>query len=354
MDDFSKNPYLSIVIASRNDEHGGNPLQRTQVAFNGIFEHLETHRIESELILVDWNPPMDRPLLKDVIKWPKYLKYCTIRYLVVPHSIHQLYKNHRKILLHTVIAINCGIKRARGQFILPGVIDLLYSEELISFIASRKLDENERYRVDRYDVNKAVVNLKTLKEQLDYSEKNVLRINAHLHSEIQNGLPELHTNACGDFQLMSRKFWRILRGYREADIATAHVDSLLSYASYAIGVKEVFLPSPMRIYHIEHTGKFIDRKPNTYLPFEKWLSLPFISPRFSRKMITFISIVLIKLGYKRKAKFNGVPVLGYDEYLEICRDMVSKKRSYIFNDENWGLGNIVLEDTVISKAEWDK
>ena len=55
------NPYLSIVITSRNDEHGYNALQRMQVSLSGLLEQLEKHKIESELILVDWNRPADRP-----------------------------------------------------------------------------------------------------------------------------------------------------------------------------------------------------------------------------------------------------------------------------------------------------
>ena len=65
---LSETPYLSIVIASRNDEHGGNALPRMQVALNGLLDQLERYRIESELILVDWNPPTDKPWLKDIIK----------------------------------------------------------------------------------------------------------------------------------------------------------------------------------------------------------------------------------------------------------------------------------------------
>ena len=63
--DKDENPYLSIVICSRNDNHGGNMLRRMQVSISGLLEQLEKHRIESELILVDWNPPADKPLLKE-------------------------------------------------------------------------------------------------------------------------------------------------------------------------------------------------------------------------------------------------------------------------------------------------
>ena len=349
-----KNPYLSIVITSRNDEHGGNMLQRMQVSLSGLLEQLEKHRIESELILVDWNPPADKTLLKDVLKWPEGLRYCTIRGIVVPPSIHQKYEYSNKIPMIAVAAVNCGIRRARGQFILPGVIDLLYSDELMSYIASRGLKGDERYRIDRYDVDRNVVQNDTLKKQLTYCQKNIIRINSHSHVSTKNGLPDLHTNACGDFQLMSNHYWYLLRGYREADIIAAHVDGLLSYASYAAEVREVVLKDPMRLYHIDHDSKFNDRIERAKLPLEDRLSFPFLPAWLNNKIIALYRMFMVFIGYKIKSSVYGIPTLSITEYRKMCRDIVAGRRSYIFNDENWGLGQESLEEFVISTAVWDK
>jgi len=351
MSNLRENPYLSIVITSRNDDHGGNMLQRMQVSLSGLLEQLEKRKVESELILVEWNPPADRPLLKDVLKWPSGLMYCTIRVIVVSPSIHQRYKYHDKSPMHAVVAINCGIRRARGQFILPGVIDLLYSDELISYIASKSLRSDERYRVDRCDVDRNVVQNNALKEQLDFCKQNIIRIYSPSSSDAESDFPELHTNACGDFQLMSRHYWHLLRGYREADIIAAHVDGLLSYASYVAGVQEVVLNNPMRIFHIDHDDKFNDRIKRIRPRFENWLSLPFVPAWFSNKIIALYRMFM---GYRMKSSVYGVPTLDYTEYRKMCRDIVAGKRSYIFNDENWGLGQESLEEFVISTADWDK
>jgi len=348
---------LSIVITSRNDEHGGNMLQRMQVALSGLLQQLEKHRIESELILVDWNPPADKPPLKDTIKWPDKLRYCTIRVIIVPSSIHQRYEYSDKLAMNAVVAVNSGIRRARGQFVLPGVIDLLYSDELMSYIASKGLSEDERYRVDRCDVNRNVIQYDTLKEQLGYCKKNIIQINAQTPHIIQRalyrGLPNLHTNACGDFQLMSRHYWHLLRGYREADIIAAHVDSLLAYASYVAGVREVVLKSPMRIYHIDHDDKFNDRIKRT-APLDGWLSFPFIPVRFRKKMMLPYYTLMGLMDYKIKSSVHGVPTIGDTEFRKMCKDIVAGRRSYIFNDENWGLGQESLEELVIDTADWDK
>lgn len=359
MSNLRENPYLSIVMSSRNDDHGGNLLQRSQVSLSGLLEQLEKHRIKSELILVDWNPPADKPLLKDVLKWPDKLRYCTIRVIVVPPSIHQRYEGSDKIPMIREVATNCGVRRARGQFILPGAIDLLYSDELMSYIASKGLRRDEEYRVDRYDVDRNVVQYDTLKEQLDYCQKNIIFIKAHTTKPrrrlpwIRNDLPDLHTSAAGDFQLMSRHYWHLLRGYSEAHIF-AYGDGLFCYTAYAAGVKEVILNEPMRLYHIDHDGKFTDKIKESALPFENWLSLPFLPTWFRKKIMALYRVFLRLIGYKFKSSVYGIPTLDYTEYRKMARDMVAGKRSYIFNDENWGLGQESLEEFVISTADWDK
>ncbi|HEX7294596.1 MAG TPA: hypothetical protein VF251_02510, partial [Pyrinomonadaceae bacterium] len=54
-------PYLSVVAASRNDDHGGDPLIRTQIFLNNFARQCEKYRLSAELILIDWNPVADRP-----------------------------------------------------------------------------------------------------------------------------------------------------------------------------------------------------------------------------------------------------------------------------------------------------
>jgi hypothetical protein len=228
----------------------------------------------------------------------------------------------------------------------------------MAYIAAKSLREDARYRVDRCDVDRKAIQYDTLKEQLECSKKNIIRINARQpqkHRWLRRNLPDLHTNACGDFQLMSRHNWHVLRGYREADIVAAHVDGLLSYASYTAGLQEVVLKDPMRIYHIDHADKFNDRiKTRTSPPSEGWLSLPFLPAGFNRRLWTLYLMIVTSMDYKTKASVHGVPTLDHTTYQEICRDIVAGKRPYIFNDENWGLGQESLEEFIINAADWDK
>lgn len=347
-------PYLSIIISSRNDDHGGNMLRRLHVSLNSMAEQLEKFCIESEIIFVEWNPPTDKPSMKEVVQWPTGLNYCTIRFIEVSPSIHQRYASHDKIPIHATVAVNSGIKRARGKFILPGTMDNLYPDEVMSFIASKKLCNNHRYRVDRCNVDRKVLELNSLKEQMGFCKQNILqrdyfRINTTM--EADKTFPQLHTNACGDFQLMSRDCWHILRGYREADIPAAHVDSLLSYASYAAGVNEIILNDPMCVYHIDHDNKFNERINTNQSHFLVWVA-SYLMPGVIRRNLAFIYSKFADKIIRSEAK--GVPTLSYWEYLKYCRNMVSGRRSYVFNDEGWGLGEEKLPETIISAAKWDQ
>ena len=74
------------------------------------------------------------------------------------------------------------------------------------------------------------------------------------HVKRQMGLEKtiLHTNACGDFTLLSKKDWDSLKAYPEWALYSWHIDSIVIYQAYHNGIKMVNLDPSYRIYHIEH------------------------------------------------------------------------------------------------------
>ena len=127
-------PYLSLVTASRNDDHGGDPLRRTQIFVNCFARQCEKHRIPAELILVDWNPVAGRPGLASVLQLPAGTSYCTARVITVPPGLHARVKYAEKLPFFQMIAKNAGIRRARGRFVLATNIDIIFSDELMAYI----------------------------------------------------------------------------------------------------------------------------------------------------------------------------------------------------------------------------
>lgn len=64
----------------------------------------------------------------------------------------------------------------------------------------------------------------------------------------------LHTNASGDFTLMSKDGWLRSEGYAELEMYSMHIDGLQLYRAYYCGLREKKLREP--VYHIEHGGGF--------------------------------------------------------------------------------------------------
>ena len=260
---FDGNKYfLSIIATARNDNHGGDLLRRMRIFVNGVLAQSEKYRLPVELILVEWNPPLDRPRLAQALSWPEEHPFITVRFIEVLPEIHSGYNHATNLPLYQMIAKNVGIRRARGEYVLATNVDILFSDELFAFFASRELEKQKIYRVDRCDVNTNVPLNVTVEEQLEYCKKNVIRVNCKFgtfknYAEIKkvndSKYIPLHTNACGDFQLMHREHWLQLQGYPEFDTYSMHLDSFLEFTAFYSGIEEVELENSYRIYHIEHS-----------------------------------------------------------------------------------------------------
>jgi hypothetical protein len=170
-------PYLSAVVTSRNDDHGGNLLSRMQVFAGAFIEQCRRHDLAAELIVVEWNPPPDRPSLADALRWPQDFGPCRVRLIRVAPEIHGRLHHAEALPLFQMIAKNAGIRRARGRFVLATNIDILFSDELMRFLGSGALDPGRMYRIDRHDVMPDVPVDAMVEEQLAYCERHLLRVN---------------------------------------------------------------------------------------------------------------------------------------------------------------------------------
>ncbi len=170
-------PYLSVVVTTRNDDHGGNLLERTQTFVNALLAQCEFHALPTELIVVEWNPPGERRRLAEMIQWPRPNRYCEVRVVEVPGEVHARYRHSHALPLYQMIAKNAGIRRAIGEFVLATNIDILFSDELMRFIADRRLKRGKMYRVDRYDVMSDVPVDASVEERLAYCSSHLIRVN---------------------------------------------------------------------------------------------------------------------------------------------------------------------------------
>lgn len=149
MDDY----YISFVVATRNDDHGGNMDMKNQFFIDKWAYVTSKFNLSCELIIIDWNPLNEKEDLKNTIKYPQINPNQSIRVIKVPEKFHREYKTSKQLNFYQMQAKNVGIRRAKGKFILCTNIDIIFSEEMIKYLSKKELDENKVYRTDRYDID---------------------------------------------------------------------------------------------------------------------------------------------------------------------------------------------------------
>jgi hypothetical protein len=111
--------------------------------------------------------------------------------------------------------------------------------------------------------------------------------------------PKLHTNACGDFQLISKKTFINLSGYYEYDGYSFHIDSILMWKAYFMGYK--FKDLKFKIFHINHTEGYTNS--NELFKNLKKKDINYIS---NNKLIRIINNLKKNMNYLNNAKFGLV------------------------------------------------
>jgi hypothetical protein len=364
---MTSRPRYSFVATSRNDDHGGDILRRTQSWVTRLAEQCERHEVPCELVLVDWNPPKSRAPLSDVLAWPRGSEWFSARVLVVPPKLHRELRYSGRLPMFQMIAKNVGIRRALGEFIIATNVDIIFSDEMFCWLKTDEAKEGRLYRSDRWDIPNEIQlerdidgllrrareeairrNLRdgtyvrrdgcfvnTTQTQFDFSFYNPLKHKIDdLQYLIEGGSPDLaeialklreilttmpqlrdnffipllHTNGCGDFTMLSRFDWFALRGYPEWNIFSWAIDSILIFQAHFNGIKIEELPAHVTHYHIEHdygSGWTPEGSSNLWA-------------RLDQRGITYIS---------------------YDDFTEITKELqgnASEGRFTLYNELSWG------------------
>ena len=323
-------PYLSIVVAARNDQYGGDFLGRMDRFLNVLFGIGRRLRLDAELIVVEWNPPPNRPRLSSAIEWERYRRRFPVRIIEVPAEVHTRFENSDVMPIHEYIAKNTGVRRSQGQFVLSTNPDLLYSKPLLRFLAELNLSETSFYRVDRLDIREPLPS-GSPEKQLRFCARHVWRVNTRGTSVVldpqiahasrwrrphpvqvapkpldptASAASRYHTNAAGDFLLMHRERWEQLHGYPEFP-TSGHTDGYLCIAAAASGLTEVALPTELCVYHQEH-----DR------------AIDWWDTSTATRPITRLEI-----------------------FEQDAHEMLTRRQPKLVNDANWGLGDVSLIET---------
>jgi len=122
----------------------------------------------------------------------------------------------------------------------------------------------------------------------------------------------LHTNASGDFTLMSADDWLRTKGYVEFEMYSMHIDGLILYSAHYSGIYERFLPFP--VYHVEHGGGF----------------------RPEAKSINSLESELLE---------REIPQITNDELVAYIVEMYTENAPLDVNRADWGFADSQLRET---------
>jgi hypothetical protein len=143
------NIYLTIVAASRNDNHGNNLDERTNLFIKSLAENCKKYKIQTELLLVEWNQIPNTKTLNDRLNLISN-EFLNSKIIIVNKDHHSKLPNSDRLQFFQMIAKNVGIRRASGKFILATNIDVIINQKLYEFISQKKLKEKTIYRCDRH------------------------------------------------------------------------------------------------------------------------------------------------------------------------------------------------------------
>ena len=240
-------PFLSIVVTGRNDGYGGDFNARFARALRFNHEHLTAAGVPHDVLLVEWAPPADRPLLVDALRdlYPASAEPW-LRTWIVDRQYHEAYALNPRLSYLEFIAKNAGIRRSRGAFLLVTNTDIYLSRGVVDTLAQRALEPGVLYRATRTDVK-----LGTDESHIDW---NALE-DARNHVTYKTIQPPLYAGGTGDFMLMDRASLHALRGFNEIyRLVRVGVDINFAVKAYASGYRIADIGAP--VYHTNHVGSF--------------------------------------------------------------------------------------------------
>ena len=219
-------PKISIALFGRNDNYGKKYLEKFEYSIRSIQRSLEG--IDYEIVLLDYNPPKDKPRLSECFPNSKYPR---IKHVVFSHEDHlEFIESHikakaklldndgKKILAKEIykidfiiaFAMNLSIKYSSGDYVLSTGTDNIFPIQFGEFI--NKLEPNILYRTWMYRIHN---NIKKIKEvpfgKFDEIKKQTIvkKVVFKFHQKRSGTI----WSSAGNFLLMDKNSWNEVGGY---------------------------------------------------------------------------------------------------------------------------------------------
>jgi hypothetical protein len=241
-------PYLSIVLTGRNDEYGGDFVERFFRTLRFNLAELQARGVTHELVFVEWTPLPARPLLFDRIRADvPELKEENCSWYVVDPEYHDALSQNPRVEYLEFLAKNVGIRRAAGRFILSSNGDVFLGRRVLERMEQRDLQPRVVYRAPRHDIN-----LPAGCATIDWG---VLEDSAILAGPAHQLKPPFMGSATGDFVLLDRASFHDMRGFNEVyRVARIGIDRNALVKAISLGIRIEDIGGP--VYHVNHEGSY--------------------------------------------------------------------------------------------------
>ena len=353
---MTNTPYLSIVCFARNDAYTPTYGLRADRSLQFLVRQLERLRVPTEIVIVEWNPPVGKPLLADELTTPPGGGYVTLRYVIVDGQYHKNFGGWENRGIHGSAAANVGLRRSRGRFILFKHIDTYLAEPLVKWISTQQAGSDAIYRCDRVDIRMAGDDWIDLPDDriIEEFSKHIVQRQTRLTHSVDWKIRDLHTNASGDFMLMAAEKWAAIRGFpHDPTVLCLDADSIAMHAAAAHGAQEVCLPDECVVYKLTHGGTYVSRTRTVWRGWQKKLDHYLVEIK-KRELAAKLRILF---NYPRRRVVGVESILAPSiERLFVARAerFARNDSSLKTNDKNWGLAGVALPEKTVTRAAWDR
>jgi hypothetical protein len=240
----------SVILASRNDNYGGNLHKRTTMALTSLIEH------HDEVIFVDWKTKNGEGVISNIKNNLPHTK--KLKYIQVPKEL--LLEKYPHLANYTMIesiSRNIALRRTQNDYVISTNIDIVTTP-----LDDSVLKENVFYTVPRRDVEESL-HLSFNDYESLYNHLSTNRDSFRHKERIGSDTDKWSLiNCCGDYQIGHKNVWNQMKGFEESVLFGCGIDTnVMKKASFYSDIQVL----DHYIFHLNH-GKTGDRDEDESVP----------------------------------------------------------------------------------------